>query len=82
MKAEIATPNDYDVGKGMEHHLAPNWTLKSSFFWTQTFPAGREVAVEHRYSPSVGETVGTMLGSPDIDAARAEQLRGALLRRQ
>jgi hypothetical protein len=68
LKAGVVAPNDYDVGKGMEHHLTPNWTLKSSFFWTQTFPAGREVAVEHRYSPSVGETVGTMLGSPDIEA--------------
>jgi hypothetical protein len=68
VKAGIATPDDYDAGKGWEHHLAPNWTLKSSFFWKQNFPAGREVAVEHRYRPSVGETVGTMLGSPDIDA--------------
>ena len=68
VKDGLATPNDYDVGKGMEHHLEPNWTLKSSFFWTQTFPAGREVAVEHRYRPSLGETVGTMLGSPDIEA--------------
>lgn len=68
VKAGIAAPDDYDVGKGMEHRLAPNWTLKSSFFWTQTFPAGKEIAVEHRYRPSVGETVGTMLGSPDIDA--------------
>ena len=33
VKAEIAIPDDYDVGKGWEHHLAPNWTLKSSFFW-------------------------------------------------
>jgi hypothetical protein len=68
VKAGIAVPDDYDAGKGWEHHLAPRWTLKSSFFWTQTFPAGREIAVEHRYKPSVGETVGTMLGSPSIDA--------------
>jgi hypothetical protein len=65
--AKMATPDDYDVGKGMEHHLAPNWTLKSTFFWQQTFPAGREIIIEHRYRPSVGETVGTMLGSPDIE---------------
>ena len=68
LKAGIVVPDDYDAGKGWEHHLAPRWTLKSSFFWTQTFPAGREIAVEHRYKPSVGETVGTMLGSPSIDA--------------
>jgi len=67
VKAGVAVPNDYDAGKGWEHHLAPNWTLKSSFFWQQTFPAGKEIVVEHRYRPSVGETVGTMLGSPNIE---------------
>jgi hypothetical protein len=65
--SKLATSDDYDVGKGMEHHLAPNWTLKSTYFWRQTFPAGREIVIEHRYRPSVGETVGTMLGSPDIE---------------
>jgi hypothetical protein len=77
VKQGIAIPDDYDAGKGWEHHLAPNWTLKSSFFWKQTFPAGKEVAVEHRYKPSVGETVGTMLGSPNIapqDMSRYETL--------
>jgi hypothetical protein len=67
VKRGIAVPNDYDAGKGWEHHLTPNWTLKSSFFWKQTFPAGKEIVVEHRYRPSVGETVGTMLGSPNIE---------------
>jgi hypothetical protein len=73
VKAEIAIPDDYDAGKGWEHHLAPNWTLKSSFFWTQTFPAGRELTVEHRYRPSVGETVGTEVGSPTIDPQEAKR---------
>jgi hypothetical protein len=63
----LATPDDYDVGKGMEHHLAPNWILKSTFFWRQTFPAGREIVIEHTYRPSVGETTGTPLGSPDFE---------------
>jgi hypothetical protein len=73
VKAEIAIPDDYDVGKGWEHHLAPNWTLKSSFFWTQTFAAGRELAVEHRYRPSVGETTGTEVGSSSIDPEMAKR---------
>jgi len=73
VKEGIAIPDDYDVGKGWEHHLAPNWTLKSSFFWTQTFPAGRELAVEHRYRPSVGETTGTEVGSPSIDPDTAKR---------
>lgn len=70
--ADLAVPDDYDVGKGMEHHLAPRWTLKTSYYWNQTFPAGRALAVEHRYRPSVGETTGTSLQMrpvPPEDAA-------------
>lgn len=29
------------------------WTLKTTFFWNQTFPAGRAVVIEHDYTPSV-----------------------------
>ncbi len=48
----------YDVGKGMEDHPTPFWVLKSTYWWRMTFPAGRTIAVEHRYTPSVGATVG------------------------
>src|SRR5579863_989414 len=64
---KMVIPNDYDVGKGEEHHLTPVWTLKTTYFWNQTFPAGKEISLEHRYRPSLGETVGTQLGSPDIE---------------
>ena len=36
----------------------PLWTLKTTFYWEQTFVAGQETIIEHRYKPSVGETVG------------------------
>ncbi len=68
VELNFATPYDDDVGKGWQHHVIPKWTFQSTFYWSQTFPAGREIAVEHRYRPSVGETVGARLGSPDIDA--------------
>jgi hypothetical protein len=55
---------EYDAGKGWEHHLYATWTLKTKYYWRQTFPAGREIAVEHRYKPSVGATSGTSWGSP------------------
>lgn len=55
-------PNDYDAGKGWEHHLQPVWTLRTTYFWRQTFPAGRDLAVEHRYTPSVGQSAGSGLG--------------------
>jgi hypothetical protein len=27
------------------------WTAKASYYWTQTFPAGKELRIRHRYSP-------------------------------
>lgn len=36
----------------------PGWTLKSTFWWSMNFPAGKEVRVSHRYTPSVGGGVG------------------------
>lgn len=55
---------EYDIGKGMQQHLSARWGLHTTFYWEQTFAAGAETAVEHRYRPSVGETAGTSLGSP------------------
>ena len=30
--------------------IFPVWVAKTSFYWTQTFPAGKELRVKHRYS--------------------------------
>ena len=65
---DLAVPDEYDAGKGWEKHLAPRWTLKTTYYWQQTFPAGRDVVVEHRYIPSVGASAGTSVGSPYQDA--------------
>jgi hypothetical protein len=59
----LAWVDKYDVGKGWEEHLAPSWVLKTTFYWTQTFPPGKELLVEHRYKPSVGGSVSSLLGS-------------------
>jgi hypothetical protein len=58
----VAEINEYDAGKGMERHLAPRWSLHTTFYWQQTFPAQKETLIEHRYKPSVGGTVATSLG--------------------
>jgi hypothetical protein len=63
VKLGLAVEDDYDAGKGTEHHLDATWTLKTTYFWTQVFPAGREVAVEHRYQPATGESAGTSWGA-------------------
>ena len=64
VKLGLAVVDEYDNnGKGMVRHLDATWTLKTTFYWNQTFPAGREVVVEHRYKPAVGESAGTSWGS-------------------
>lgn len=54
----ILVPEEYDQGKGMEKHYSPYWTLRATYWWETTFPAGKEVLVQHRYRPSVGGTAG------------------------
>lgn len=55
----------YDIGKGMEHHPTPLWTLRSVFWWETTFPAGQDVRVHHEYKPGVGGTAGISFMSED-----------------
>jgi Domain of unknown function (DUF4424)/YARHG domain len=44
--------------------IYPLWTLKTTYYWQQVFPAHQIVAIDHRYMPSVGGTVP--LGFGDI----------------
>ena len=53
-------------------HLNPTWTLKTTYYWDQTFPPG-ETTIEHRYAPSVGVSMGSTVSSPFV----AEALRKA-----
>ena len=64
----LAEITEYSSGANneMEKHLEARWTLQTTFFWEQTFPARRELAVDHRYQPSVGASVQTALGEPDL----------------
>jgi len=60
----IAEVEEYDVGKGMQKHLAARWGLTTTFYWEQTFAAQKETVIEHRYKPSVGGSAQTDLGAP------------------
>ncbi|MBR1218451.1 DUF4424 family protein [Bradyrhizobium sp. U87765 SZCCT0131] len=49
MKALVAAgvvDNDED------HH--PLWSVRTTFHWQQTFPAGQSISITHRYKPIVG----------------------------
>jgi Domain of unknown function (DUF4424) len=61
----LAVIDEYgDSETTIKKHWEATWTLKTTYFWRQTFPAGREIVVEHSYTPSVGESAGTEWGSP------------------
>ncbi len=64
LRLGLAEIEEYDVGKGMQKHLAARWGLSTTFYWEQTFPAGKETIIEHEYKPSVGASVQTDLGAP------------------
>jgi hypothetical protein len=61
----LAVVDEYgDSTTTMRKHWEATWTLKTTYFWRQTFPAGRVIVVEHRYTPSVGQSAGTEWGAP------------------
>jgi hypothetical protein len=49
--------------------LMPLWTLKTTHYWTQVFPAGRELDVRHQYAPAVGGSAGSNFGYPATEGA-------------
>lgn len=62
----LADAEEYSAGRSMRKaRPSPRWTLQTTYYWEQTFPAGREIAVEHRYKPSIGRSAQTMLGDPE-----------------
>jgi hypothetical protein len=79
VKLGLAVVDEYgDSTTTMQKHWEATWTLKTTYYWTQVFPAGRELDVQHSYQPAVGESAGTMWGSaqfakdPTFAAQRAK----------
>lgn len=44
--------------------LIGTWTLKTTFYWSQTFPAGKPVTIVHTYAPSVASSAVLVVNSP------------------
>lgn len=61
----LVDADEYDEGHGMVRHWVPMWTLRDTWYWQQTFPAGRDLIVDHRYRPGAGSSAGTPLAFPD-----------------
>ena len=57
--------DEYDAGQGWQRDRVPLWRLASAWHWQTIFPAGRQVAVAHRYTPSLGGSAGITFMDPD-----------------
>ena len=55
---------DPDRGHGISRHLFPRWSLATTYYFDQVFPAGKETTIDHRYRPSVGTRNVTSIGDP------------------
>lgn len=54
----IIVIDEFDDGSGWKKVRSPYWRLQSTYWWRSRFPANTDVAVSHRYRPSVGGSVG------------------------
>src|ERR1700733_8741287 len=73
--AGIVYPEDIDVGKGAHTEWVPLWTLRSKFWRSQVFPAGRDLLVEQTYTPGAGSQSTLSFGAPDLSAAGTARYR-------
>ncbi|HEX5958472.1 MAG TPA: DUF4424 family protein [Hyphomicrobiaceae bacterium] len=64
-KKGLTVVEEHSVGRGMLKQLSPRWTLRTTHYWQQKFPAGKEVKIEQRYKPSIGRSAQTLLGDPE-----------------
>ena len=55
-----------------DNEKGPNWALAGSYHWQQTFQAGRDTVIQHRYKPSVGATVLSLEAM--VDAKTVEDM--------
>ncbi len=46
-----------------EKELVPLWTVKETYFWTQRFPAGRDLVIDHHYVPGAGGSVQSVVST-------------------
>jgi hypothetical protein len=44
------------LAEGDDSAFYPQWTVKTRFYWTQKFPAKKQVTIEHSYQPVTGQS--------------------------
>ncbi len=59
-----------DEGAEGDHSYAAKWLVRTKFWWTQDFPAGKTVIIEHSYKPVTGQAFFT---ETDLNATPGTQ---------
>ena len=71
----LVIPMEYGVDAETQVDTTPVWTLRSTYSWEATFPAGEDADVVHTYKPSIGGTViATFMPSSADETYSQEQL--------
>lgn len=63
IKVGLIGEDEIDRGNGQEPYYRPAWDLRTTYYREQTFPARRDIVVEHVYRPIVGGTVMPVMSS-------------------
>lgn len=63
-----------DEAQGLKRVLSPAWTIHETWYWLQTFPAGRDLTVEHRYTPGAGSSLVSPLLYAGRDSKEGRQM--------
>ena len=61
LAAGIVDAEEPDAADSTQRGLHALWSWSGTYHWEQTFEPGRDLKVEHRYTPSVGSSVATVL---------------------
>ena len=71
----LAGVEEFSFGaEPMAHHFVPLWTVQDRYWWRQSFPAGLDLNIEHRYVPGAGSSVDTLLASEYVKADDPDRL--------
>ncbi len=66
---------EFSTGGPMQRVGVPLWLARTTYYWKQVFPAQRDIVIEHRYKPSVGGSVLTMVGADSAPAEMRQDYR-------
>jgi hypothetical protein len=78
LRLGLVDVDEYDEGHGMVRHYVPMWTVHDTWYWQQTFPAGRDLVVDHRYRPGAGSSNGEPLAFADYRRSADGRAEAAL----